>query len=75
MSTPASGFGAGVRAVLPLTIAVLAFGLSYGVLARSAGMGSIAPVVASATTFAGSAQFAVASVLEASGGVAGRAVA
>ncbi len=70
MSTPASGFGAGVRAVLPLTIAVLAFGLSYGVLARAAGMGSIAPVVMSATTFAGSAQFAVASVLEASGGVA-----
>ena len=33
-------------------------------------MGSIAPVVMSATTFAGSAQFAVASVLEASGGVA-----
>jgi 4-azaleucine resistance transporter AzlC len=70
VSTPASGFRAGVRAVLPLTIAVLAFGLSYGVLARSAGMGSIAPVVMSATTFAGSAQFAVASVLEASGGVA-----
>ena len=70
MSTPASGFGAGVRAVLPLTIAVLAFGLSYGVLARAAGMGSVAPVVMSATTFAGSAQFAVASVLEASGGVA-----
>jgi branched chain amino acid efflux pump len=68
--TSASGFRAGVRAVLPLTIAVLAFGLSYGVLARAAGMGSIAPVVASATTFAGSAQFAVASVLEASGGVA-----
>jgi predicted branched-subunit amino acid permease len=33
-------------------------------------MGSIAPVVMSATTFAGSAQFAVASVFEASGGVA-----
>jgi predicted branched-subunit amino acid permease len=33
-------------------------------------MGPIAPVVMSATTFAGSAQFAVASVLEASGGVA-----
>lgn len=70
MSTPASGFRAGARAVLPLTIAVLAFGLSYGVLARASGMGPIAPVVMSATTFAGSAQFAVASVLEASGGVA-----
>jgi 4-azaleucine resistance transporter AzlC len=69
VSTPASGYRAGARAVLPLTIAVLAFGLSYGVLARAAGMGPIAPVVMSATTFAGSAQFAVASVLEASGGV------
>jgi 4-azaleucine resistance transporter AzlC len=70
VSTPASAFRAGARAVLPLTIVVFAFGLSYGVLARAAGMGSIAPVVMSATTFAGSAQFAVASVLEASGGVA-----
>jgi 4-azaleucine resistance transporter AzlC len=70
VSTPPSGFRAGARAVLPLTVAVFAFGLSYGVLARSAGMGPVAPVVMSATTFAGSAQFAVASVLEASGGVA-----
>ena len=70
MATPPSGYRAGIRAALPLTIAVFAFGLSYGVLAQAAGMGSIAPVVMSATTFAGSAQFAVASVLEASGGVA-----
>ena len=70
METPSpSGYRAGVRAVVPLTVAVLAFGLSYGVLARAAGMGPVAPVVMSATTFAGSAQFAVASVLEASGGV------
>jgi 4-azaleucine resistance transporter AzlC len=70
VSTPGPAFRAGARAVLPLTIAVFAFAFSYGVLARAAGMGSIAPVVASAITFAGSAQFAVASVLEASGGVA-----
>ena len=70
MATPPSGYRAGVRAVLPLTIAVFAFGLSYGVLSQAAGMGKVAPVVMSATTFAGSAQFAVASVLEASGGVA-----
>jgi 4-azaleucine resistance transporter AzlC len=70
VATPPSGYRAGIRAALPLTIAVFAFGLSYGVLAQAAGMGSIAPVVMSATTFAGSAQFAVASVLEASGGVA-----
>lgn len=53
----------------PLLPAVLAFGVSYGVLARAAGMGAIAPVVMSATTFAGSAQFAAASVLDDAGTV------
>src|SRR5918998_1181893 len=60
----------GVRAILPLAVAVPAFGLSYGVLAAAAGMGELAPVVMSATTFAGSAQFAAASVLDAGGGAA-----
>ena len=36
-------------------------------LARSAGMGVVAPILMSATTFAGSAQFATASVLAGSG--------
>jgi branched chain amino acid efflux pump len=59
----------GVRAVAPLTIAVLGFGVSFGVLADAAGMGWLAPIVMSATTFGGSAQFAAASVLEAGGTV------
>ena len=63
-------FGGGARAVLPLTIAVAGFGISYGVLARSAGFPPLAAVVMSATTFAGSAQFASASILEAGGAVA-----
>jgi 4-azaleucine resistance transporter AzlC len=42
--------------------------VTFGVLARSAGMGIAAPLVMSATTFAGSAQFAAASILGASGG-------
>jgi 4-azaleucine resistance transporter AzlC len=66
----ARGRREGVRLTLPLGVAVLGFGISYGVLARNAGMGSLAPVVMSATTFAGSAQFAAASVLGAGGGVA-----
>jgi 4-azaleucine resistance transporter AzlC len=57
----------GARAVLPLAVAVAAFGLSFGVVARAAGLGSVAPVVMSATTFAGSAQFAAASILEGAG--------
>lgn len=60
----------GVRATLPLSIAVLGFGVSFGVLARAAGMGAIAPIVMSGTTFAGSAQFAATSVLSAGGSVA-----
>lgn len=59
----------GVRSTLPLAIAVLGFGVSFGVLARTAGMGGLAPIVMSGTTFAGSAQFAATSVLSAGGGV------
>jgi 4-azaleucine resistance transporter AzlC len=66
----APGYRDGVRAALPIGIAAFAFGVSFGVLARSAGMGRLAPVVMSLTTFAGSAQFAAASILAAGGGTA-----
>ena len=62
--------GAGARAVAPVALAVAAFGLTFGVLARDAGFGSLAMAVFSATTFAGSAQFAAASVLSVGGTVA-----
>jgi 4-azaleucine resistance transporter AzlC len=68
-------YRAGVRVAVPFAVAVGVFGISFGVLAREAGMGSIAPVVMSVTTFAGSAQFAVVSVLGAGGGVAAACVA
>jgi 4-azaleucine resistance transporter AzlC len=61
---------AGARAVLPIAVAVFAFGASFGILARDAGMGVAAPIVMSVTTFAGSAQFAVASVLDDGGALA-----
>ena len=73
MSEPARGDRTsrdGVRAVAPLAIAVVGFGVSYGVLARAAGMGVLAPIVMSMTTFAGSAQFAAASILGVGGTVA-----
>jgi len=63
-------YRAGVRAAAPLAVAVGAFGVSFGVLAQAAGWGALAPVVMSATTFGGSAQFAAVSVLGAGGGVA-----
>ena len=54
---------------------MLAFSVSFGVLARASGMGALAPVVMSATTFAGSAQFAAASILGDAGTVAAAVVA
>jgi 4-azaleucine resistance transporter AzlC len=74
-SEPFSGYRAGARAVLPLMPAVAAFGASFGVLAQAAGMGATASLVMSATTFAGSAQFAVVSVLGAGGTAAAAIVA
>jgi 4-azaleucine resistance transporter AzlC len=70
MPTPERSHRDGVREVAPLAIAVLGFGASFGVLARAAGMGVISPIVMSATTFAGSSQFAAVSILDAGGGVA-----
>jgi 4-azaleucine resistance transporter AzlC len=51
-------------------IPAAAFGASFGVLAAAAGMGKLAPIVMSATTFAGSGQFAAASILDEGGAVA-----
>jgi 4-azaleucine resistance transporter AzlC len=51
--------------VLALIIGI--FGVSYGVLARTEGMGWLAPIVFSLTTFSGSAQFAALGVLGSGG--------
>jgi len=59
---------AGAVTALPLAVAVGLFGVSFGVLAATdGGMGALPAVVMSATTFAGSAQFAAASVLGSGG--------
>jgi len=59
---------AGAITAAPLAVAVGLFGVSFGVLSvTSGGMGALPAVVMSATTYAGSAQFAAAAVL-ASGG-------
>jgi 4-azaleucine resistance transporter AzlC len=68
--TDGRSFRDGVRAIVPFSVAVAAFGVTFGVLAREAGMGVLAPIVMSATTFAGSAQFAAVSTLSAGGSVA-----
>ena len=56
--------------IVPVAVAAVAFAVSFGVLARAAGMGWAAPMVMSATTFAGSAQLAVTSVLGNAGSAA-----
>ena len=70
MSSFGSRYGKGARAALAIAATVWFFGASFGLVARAAGMGVLAPLVMSATTFAGSAQFAVTSILGAGGGAA-----
>ncbi|MEW2631929.1 AzlC family ABC transporter permease [Streptomyces sp. NPDC048389] len=60
---------------IPLAIAVFGFAVSFGVVARAADMGIMAPIAMSLTTFAGSAQFAAASVVGTGGGIAAAIVA
>ena len=64
MSTIPRETRAGAVTAVPLAAAVGLFGVSFGVLsASSGGMGALPAVVMSMTTFAGSAQFAAASIL------------
>jgi len=65
----------GVKAALPLSPAPALFGASFGLLAGEAGMSTAAAIAMSATTFAGSAQFAAASILETGGGAVAAIVA
>lgn len=68
-------YRAGIRISLPFALAVVAFGISFGVLARAAGMGAVAPIVFSATTWAGSAQFAAVAIIGSGGAIASAIVA
>ena len=63
------GYLAGARAGLPFALVTGVIAVSFGVLARSLGWGVLAPIVFSVVTFSASAQFAVAAVLGAGGGV------
>ena len=56
-TTKQSEFAAGLRAVLPLLLGVLPFGLIYGVLAIGAGMSPAPAMAMSSMVFAGSLQF------------------
>ena len=63
------GYLAGVRAGVPFALVAGVVAVSFGVLARSLGWGVLAPLLFSVITFSVAAQFAVAAVLGAGGGV------
>jgi predicted branched-subunit amino acid permease len=63
------GYLAGIRAGLPFALLVGVVAVSFGALARSLGWGILAPIMFSVITFSVAAQFAVAAVLGAGGGV------
>lgn len=65
----------GLRAALPLALAAFLFSAAFGVLAVDAGLGRLGAVAMSATTFAGSAQFAAATIVDDGGGAAAAIVA
>jgi 4-azaleucine resistance transporter AzlC len=58
---------AGARASIPFVVATLVLGVSFGVLARSLGWGTLAPIAFSVIAASGSAQFGAAAVLGAGG--------
>ena len=60
----------GARRIAPIAVAAFAFAVSFGVLARASGIGAGETIVMSATVFAGSAQFAIVSILAVGGGIA-----
>lgn len=65
---PGLGFRPGAVTALPLAVVVGLFGVSFGVISvSSGGIGAVAAVVMSASTFAGSAQFAAAAIVGAAG--------
>src|SRR4051812_27025678 len=73
-SSPRESFRTGFRAGVPFGIVSFVLSLSFGVLALKAGFSAVGAIVMSAIVFAGSAQFAVVSIL-AGGGGPGSAVA
>lgn len=65
---PGLSFRPGAVTALPLALVVGLFGVSFGVLSvSSGGIGAAQAVVMSASTFAGSAQFAAASIVATGG--------
>ena len=72
-ATPRDRFRAGVRAAVPFAVAGSLLALSFGVLAKQAGLPELAVIAMSLIVFAGSAQFAAIAIISA-GGTIGAAI-
>ena len=55
--SPSTEFVAGAKAILPLVIGAIPFGIIFGTLAHSSGLFLAGAIAMSALVFAGSAQF------------------
>jgi 4-azaleucine resistance transporter AzlC len=69
-ATPRERFRQGVRLGIPFAIAGFLVSVTFGIVARDAGLSAVAAIVMSLIVFAGSAQFASIAILAAGGGVA-----
>ncbi|HET8950714.1 MAG TPA: AzlC family ABC transporter permease, partial [Solirubrobacteraceae bacterium] len=69
-ATPRERFLKGLRLGVPFAIAGFLVALTFGIVARDAGLSSVAAIVMSLIVFAGSAQFASIAIIAAGGGVA-----
>ena len=59
----AEAFSLGLRAVMPILVGVVPFGVIYGVVALQSGIPALAAMAMSAIVFAGSAQFLLAQLV------------
>lgn len=71
---PGTTYADGIRKGLPIALALIPIGMTFGVLGRLDGWGTAAPVAFSALTFSASAQFAATGVVAVGGGIAAAVV-
>ena len=69
-----SAYSDGIKKGLPIALALIPIGMTFGILARLDGWNTAAPVAFSALTFSASAQFAAVGVLAAGGSIAAAVV-
>jgi 4-azaleucine resistance transporter AzlC len=66
---PGPTYADGIRKGLPIALALIPIGMTFGILARLDGWGTVAPVAFSTLTFSASAQFAATGVVAAGGSI------